>query len=1134
MNKSFRKGFLCLFFSEKIIRIMKHVCFMLILFVFHGTASTYAQNTRIDLDVKQSTLKQVFKEIESKTEYTFFYNDEVIELDRVVDVHAKKETIESILNNVLTNCTFKIENKNILLIPKNEESSASSTPSVPQATRQITGVVTDERGESIIGANIIEKGTTNGVITDIDGNFVISVSGNNAVLQISYIGYVNQDIQVGSQSSFNIILREDLLNLDEVIVVGYGTVKKRDLTGSVASVDAAKIASVPSSNVSEALQGRVPGVVVSNSNWSPGSTPSVMIRGKRSITANNDPLYVVDGMPITGGIGEISPSDIQSMEVLKDASATAIYGARGANGVILVTTKQGKAGKTQIDYNGYVGAQTVLNQLDFWNGPEYAEYTREAYRNTSNSAIRYNSDVASREQDLICPGFTRDPSIMESVMMGWGDDGVYYPSRVRTTNYMDHVTRTGMVTDHQLSVRGGSERTNFLVSGTYNKNNGIFKDEDYERYSIRVNLNHDINKYVKFGVQTQYSRAVQNRGSNLAAGWRLSPLAQLWDDKGEIIPLPGSYNVYNVMMDLEPGAVDRPLKTTRYFGSYFIDVKLPIDGLKFRTNLGIDSRTVQDYEFWAARTTHQGLGKSRAKNENQKYTMFTLENMLFYDKTFNDKHNLGVTLLQSIQEDQKETSKIEVDDLPSNALKYYGIGSGLVVRSKDSEFVKWNMASFMGRINYGYLGRYLLTVSARYDGSSRLADGHKWVLFPSAALAWRINEEEFMSKADWLDNLKFRVGYGKTGNSAVDPYQTKGKLKNMQYWFGEGVYGYAPDIMANSLLTWETTDQWNLGLDFGVFKGRLNGTIDLYLQNTHDLLLKRQLPVVSGFPEVLSNVGKTRNKGIEISLNSLNVSTKDFQWTTDLTLTANKEEIVELYNGKIDDVGSKWFIGQPVNVNYDYRKIGIWQNTPEDIAEMAKFSANGTDFQPGDIKIQDVNGDYKITDEDKQILGNPRPKMIASMTNTFNYKGFDLSVFLYASFGAMLYNDIYAVEHCGRNGGVKVDYWTPNNPTNAYPRPSIDEERPVYVTSTYYEKANYLKVRTMTLGYTLPKNISKRFMTEKLRVYFTAQNPFVFTNYKGIDPEGAKVNDDGNPKTDGSGFGAPSVSSWIFGVNLTL
>ena len=1111
---------------------MKHVYFMLILFVFQSAASTYAQNTRISLDVKQSTLKQVFKEIESKTEYTFFYNDEVLDLERVVDVQANRETIETILRGVLTNCTFKIENKNILLIPKN----AGPSPVVQQDRRQITGVVTDERGEPIIGANILEKGTTNGVVTDIDGNFAISLL-SDAVLQISYIGFINQEIKLGAQATYNIVMREDLLNLDEVVVVGYGTVKKRDLTGSVASVDAQKIASIPASTAAEALQGRVPGVMVTNSNWSPGSSPTVMIRGKRSITASNDPLYVIDGVPVTGGLDQISPADIESMEVLKDASATAIYGARGANGVILITSKQGKAGKTQVDYNGYVGAQTILNHLDFWKGPDYAEYTREAYRNTTNSAIRYNSDIASREQDLTCPGFMRDASIMESVMMGWGDNGVYDPSRVRTIDFLDYVTRTGMVTDHQISVRGGNEKTNFLTSATYNKNEGIFKDESNERYSIRINLNHEINKSVKIGAMAQYAHSTRQRGAGLHGGWRLSPLAQLWNADGEIIPLPGSYNVYNQILNLEPGAVDRPVKTTNFLGSYYMDVKLPVDGMKFRSNLGLDSRTVQDYEFFSARTSNRGMGTSYARNQVVKYTMFTLENMLFYDKTFYDKHSFGVTLLQSVQEDQRELVNVAMENLPADNLKYYDLGSGLVTNTIGSSMTKWNMASFMGRLNYNYLGRYLLTVSARYDGSSRLADGHKWVLFPSAALAWRINEEAFMDNAEWLDNLKMRVGFGKTGNSAVSPYQTKGSLSIIRYPFDNGatsMIGYAPGVMANSLLTWEATESWNVGVDFGILRGRVNGTVEVYMQNTRDLLLERQLPVVSGFSNVLSNVGKTRNKGIEFSINTLNVNKKEFQWTTDLMLSSNKEEIVELYNGKNDDIGSKWFIGQPVNVHYDYKKVGIWQNTDADLAEIAKFAANGTRFAPGDIKIEDVNGDYKITDADKQILGNMRPKLTASMVNTFNYKGLDLSVFLYASFGAMLYNDIYALEHCGRNGGVKVDYWTPTNPTNAYPRPSIDEEHPLYVTSTYYEKADYLRVRTLTLGYTLPKHITQKLMTEKLRVYFTAQNPLVFTNYSGIDPEASRVNSAGNPETNGSGFGAPSVSSWILGVNLTF
>lgn len=1100
---------------------MRQVLWSIALLFF--CSAIYAQDIsqRISMDLRNVTLKEFFNKVESKSSFSVVYRDVILNEDPDVTISTDGLSLSEVLKKVLSakGLSYKVSNKTIVIVKAAAKSVSKQQP------KTITGVVVDEAGIPVIGANVVIKGTTNGTVSDIDGNFSLEVAPGE-LLVVSYIGYLPTDIKVSDANQLDILLKEDAQGLEEVVVVGYGSVKKRDLTGAIASVNAAKITSVPTTTAAEALQGRVPGVVVTNSNWSPGQAPSVMIRGKRSITASNDPLYVIDGVPITGGMGEISPSDIESMEVLKDASATAIYGARGANGVILITTKQGKAGKTQIDYNGYVGAQTILNKLDLMNGAEYADYTREAYRNTTKVANRYNSPTPNRDQDMNLARFKQDPYVLESVLMGYDENGNYDPSRVRSNNWMDEVTRTGMITDHQLSIRGGGERTNFLASATYNRNDGIFKDENYERYSIRLNLNHEINKYVKIGAQTQYSNSTLNQGSGMAGNWRVTPLGSLYEADGALTDMVGGDpQMWNPLLNLQSGAVDRPRKTTRYLGSYFLDIKLPVDGLKFRSNLGIDSRTIQDYEFYSGNTTTRQNGTSSAKNAMEKYSMFTLENMLFYDKVFNEKHTLGVTLLQSIQEDKKEGNKAGVEALPADILKYYDLGSALTIKEVGSELVKWNMASFMGRINYNFMGKYLLTVSARYDGSSRLADGHKWVLFPSAALAWRISDEAFMKKFDWLDNLKMRVGFGKTGNSAVSPYQTKGKLGLIKYPFNNGskeMIGYAPDLMANRALTWETTDQWNLGIDFGMLRGRINGTIELYLQNTSDLLLDRQLPVVSGFPKVLSNVGETRNKGVELSLNTLNINMKNFQWTSDLVLSSNKEEIVSLYNGKKDDVGNNWFIGQPINVHYNYNKIGIWQDTPDDLAEIEAFNANGSNFVPGSIRVKDLNGDYKITDEDKEILGSTRPKLIASLVNTFNYKGFDLSVFLYASFGSMLYNDINALEQSGRNNNIKLDYWTPTNPTNAYPRPSIDYETPPYRSALYYENANFLRVRSLSLGYTLPKNVSKKFLAEKLRLYFTAQNPLIFTDYSGIDPEGS------------SGYGTPSTSSWIFGVNLTL
>ncbi len=1077
----------------------------------------------VSKDFEAQPLKSVLKEIEQQTGLSIIYEINEVDGEKKITKSFKNAPIEKVLSEILDkNLAFSIQNK-MIIISKKEAIGASKS-----ILKKITGKIIDEKGEPVIGATVLEEGTSNGAITDVDGEFSLKDVSENSILTISYVGYKTVQLKASDKKLSNIVLQEDSELIDEVVVVGYGTVKKRDLTGSVASLSSDVISSVPATSAVEALQGRASGVVVSTSNWAPGETPSILIRGKRSINASNDPLFVVDGIPVTGGMGEISPSDIESMEVLKDASATAIYGSRGANGVIIITTKQGKEGKTQIDYNGYVGVQTIQNKLDLMNGAEYAEYTREAYRNSSGSN-KYLSDTPNKEQDMLLPMFRQDPYVLESVMMAYDENGNYDPSKIRSYNWFDDMTRNGLITDHQLNIRGGGAKTNFMASVTYNKTEGIMKDKDYERYSIRFNISHSINKYIKFGGQTQYSHSVQNRGSGMETDmylYRITPLGRFINEDGTYPSLiGGDSQMYNPLMNTVEGAVDRPLKTSRYLGSYFVDIKFPVKGLSFRSNLGIDSRTVQDYEYFASATTERQLGNSAASNSVEKYSMVTWENYFTYNRDFDEKHSLGVTLLQSIQQDLKETLGASVQNTPSDVLKYYDLASGLLIDGVESDYVKWNMASFMGRINYNYLGRYLLTVSARYDGSSRLADGHKWVLFPSAALAWRISDESFMNSLSWVDNLKLRFGYGKTGNSSVDPYQTRGKLGKKRYVYNNGateIMGYAPSLMANNTLTWETTDQWNIGLDFGFLRNRINGSIELYLQNTHDLLLERQLPVVSGFSSVMSNVGSTRNKGIEITLNTRNIQTNNFTWSTDWMFSANKEEIVELYNGKSDDIGNRWFIGNPIDVYYNYEKIGIWQNTPEDLAEMAKFNEKGGNFTVGSIKLRDVDGDYKITDKDKIILGNERPKFVASVVNNIEYKGFDFSIFLYASVGRMLKNDIEFMEKPGRANSVRINYWTPNNPTNDFPRPSADTEKLDYISTIGYDKADFLRIRNMTLGYTLPKDLTQKVMLNKVRFYLSANNPFIFTNFTGVDPEGA------------NGRTSPSYSTWMFGVNLSM
>ena len=992
----------------------------------------------------------------------------------------------------------------------------------------LKGTVKDITGTPLIGVNVIQKGTTNGTVTDVDGNFSINVPANAAIV-FTYIGFMSKEEDRNGRNFIDITLSEDIELLDEIVVVGYGVQKKSDLTGSIVSVNRTTIESVPVTNLISALQGQVPGLLASNTSWNPGDDPQIFIRGKRSINASNDPLFVVDGIPMTSGISGLNQYDIESVEVLKDASATAIYGSRGANGVILITTKQGNEGKTTIDYNGYLGVQTIQNRVEMMNGGEYAEYTREAYRN-STRANRYLSDKPDMEQDKLLPMFKQDPYVLESVLSGYDSNGNYNPDKVRWHDWFSDITQNALITNHSMNIRGGNKKTNFMTSVSYNFTDGIIKDKNYKRYTIRLNLDHFINDNIKVGIQSQYANLVQQRGSEMERDsyqYRITPLGNFLNEDGSLPMLIGADSqMYNPMLNLKPGVIDRPLKTNQYLGNFYTEIMLPIDGLRFRSNLGLDFRSVQNYEYFAKETTPRQNGTSLARNGTSQKNMYTWENYFTYDKDLNDKHRVNLTLLQSIQQDVNESSSSSVQNLPANALKYYDLGAGLLINNVSSNYTKWNLASFMGRVNYNFLDKYLFTISARYDGASRLAEGHKWVLFPSAAFAWRVNEEPFMQETDWISNLKLRLGYGKTGNSAIDPYQTKGVISKRYYVFGNGateVIGYTPEEMMNEDLTWETTDQWNVGLDFGFWGNRINGSIDYYLQNTYDLLLERQLPVVSGFTSVMSNIGKTRNNGIEVFLNVKNIDNRNLTWKTDWVFSYNKQQIVELYNGKVDDVGNRWFIGYPTDVYYDYKKIGIWQNTPEDLTEIEKINANGGNFAPGKIRLQDVDGDNKITDIDRVILGHRYPTIMAGMNNYLKFKNFDFSVILYSNFGGTMKNTFEFMEKPGRANAMKfIDYWTPSNPTNAFPRPSVDQERVDYASTLGYDKTDFIRVRNITLGYSFPNKSINNLGVNSLRLYLSANNPYIYTKFTGIDPEGA------------SGETTPSISTWMFGVDLTF
>lgn len=993
-----------------------------------------------------------------------------------------------------------------------------------QQTKLISGTVTDENQQALPGVSIVVKGTTVGIITDADGKFSLRIPENATTLVVSFVGMVSQEIQIGTKTTFSITLVQETIGLEEVVAVGYGTIRKKDLTGSVASVSSSKLAERSAFSAAQAIQGKAAGVVVQQQNSNPGADAKVMIRGNRSLKATNDPLYVVDGVPLVVGLSEISQSDIESIDILKDASATAIYGSRGSNGVVIITTKKGKAGKAVVDYNGYYGVQTEAKKLELFNGPEWVEFLREAYRTTGKYPV---NPTYAMDTQMMPVGQENDPEgIAFKIQNAYDSDGSWHPERLATTDWMGEVMRQGQVTNHEVSIRGGTEKLKVLASATYYDEKGLLKTKDYSRYSARVNFDWDISDFAKIGGQTQFSHFDRNDGPNVYDGVKsLSPLANIRNAEGVLFNRPGNDpQLWNPVLNVSDATV--LYRKDRFLGSYYLELKLPFD-VKFRSNFGLDFGPYTDQRFYGSRSSDRQGGLARAEDGGDSRSMYTWENLLYWNKLIKG-HSIGATLMQSVQQEKYESWRINVLNLPYESQLWYNVGSSPTISSVASNYTKWQLASFMGRVNYSYKDRYLLTASARYDGSSRLAEGNKWVLFPSAALAWRISEEGFLKGNDIFNNLKLRAGFGITGNSAIDPYKTAGNLAYARYNYAStNAMAFYQNEMPNSDLKWEKTKQYNAGLDFGILDGRINGVVDVYLQNTSDLLMDRQLPQVSGFNSVVYNIGKTRNKGVEVTINTQNLRSKNFTWSTDFIFARNKEEIVELYGGKNDDTGNSWFIGQPSQVYYDYKFLGIWQLGEE--AEMAKY---GTAFKAGTIKVADTNGDYKITAEDRQIIGTQRPKFTASLSNYFTYKNFDLNFFLNASYGNTLQFD-RNLSFNGRYNSLKVNYWrvteydtngvaVASNGSNEAPRPNNGIENPNYRSSMNFFDASFLRLSNITLGYSLPNGILSKMKLSKLRLYSTVQNAFCITKFPGTDPES------------GQDFNSPMPRTVMFGVNMSL
>ncbi|MBS7563657.1 TonB-dependent receptor [Mucilaginibacter sp. Bleaf8] len=999
--------------------------------------------------------------------------------------------------------------------------------------RKVTGKVLDEKGLPLPGATVRLKTSGKSVAANVEGAYSIEVPANENTLVVSFVGYPTQEILIKpGVNVYDVPLRPDAKSLTEVVVVGYGTQRRSDVTGSIASVNEKALREVPVSNLGQALQGRAAGISVTNTSSRPGDPGRIRIRGERSLTSGaNDPLIVVDGIIFTGSLNDINPNDIKSIDVLKDASATAIYGSRGSNGVIIVTTQRGRTGETTISYNGYYGFGNVMKKYPVLNGDEF-----RAYRDLANSVPANGSTTPNNN-------FFYLPQEQQSIANG------------TSTDWQDLLYKTARQQDHQVTVSGGTEQGQYSIGGGYFDQTTVVPGQEFQRYALRASVDAKIGKRIKVGLSTQ-NTFTQNDGENVNLMFgvlSLSPLVPAYDANGNVIAKPAAprEDQFSPLLVNNRENWAQRRKRISTFNSLYGEVQI-LEGLKYRINIG--ARYVQDQygSFQAPVSAFSPATQtySQATVSNNSGYDYTIENLLYYDKTIAEKHKINVTALYSLQEQHGEGSYIQAQNILANYLQYNNLGQSdqpyIVPASNNNQYTQRDILSYMLRVNYNFNERFLLTLTGRADGSSVLAPGKKWNYYPAVSAGWNITNESFMKSQTYISNLKLRAGWGQTSNQAINPYATLGLISQNYYNSGTaGQYGYYLSNLTNPNLGWEYSKTINAGIDFGFWDNRLTGSIDLYRQRTFDILLPQQLPATTGVPgSFLNNIGRTENKGIEISLSAQVLQKKDgFNWGVDVNWFLNRNKILALQNGVTQDVANGWFVGQPIDVAYDNKKLGIWQTN--EAAEAALYNQ-----KPGQIKALDLNGDRKIDANDRTLIGNYQARFEGGITNRFTYKNFDLSVVANGRYGGLLYSAVYNPQSYfytinGRHNVPKVNYWTPSNPTNDFPMPDATQgDLPqIAPSSLAYFDASYLHIRSINFGYTFTDKLIRKIGGKSLRVYATCNNVgYLFSPYMrmgGVSPEpnrsgggteGAGIAVQGRQLT--VGVDVPPVRTFIFGVNV--
>ena len=1096
--------FLCAITNQRLLLMFKWVFIFVFAFCLRVSAAGYAQNTRISLDIKNMEFKKVLLLLQRKSKIHLLYSNELLPADKTINMTVKEVPVLDVLQRLLVNTglQYKVLNDELVVIVT-EGTEVQNLP--------VKGRIVDENGRPMAGVTIQVEGATGGVSSDANGEYEISVPEKGRLI-FSYVGYLNETVTVNGKARIDITLKiNSQANLNDVIVVGYGSQKRSDITGSVSSVPRSRLSQLPVTNILQAIEGSVAGLSVTQNSSVPGSGATVLIRGQNSISASTTPLIVVDGIPFstTGGFtNDINPNDIASIEVLKDASAVAIYGTRGSNGVILITTKRGAMGKASIRYNAYAGAENIAHILKPRTGPSYVQ--------------KYADYLSQINQTQTSPV----PNASELPNYNAG----------KTTDWVKEATHQGLLTDHNLSISGGTKDARYYISGEYLKERGAIKGYQYRRANLRSNLDVTITEFLSAGTSLFFTNNNYDGGrANLLLATAMSPYAQEYDANGKynIYPMYPELLYTNPLLGLYTDQVNR---SSNLNGNAYADLRIGgvLTGLKYRINAAysyVPTRTAS----YTGRNANNTIGAASLLNSETK--TWLIENILTYTKDWGRQH-FDFTGLYSAQQNDFFASAVNANTFINDQLSFDLIGAGANISAgsitvnnnnnpvtySGSVRTRGNLLSQMARINYAYDSRYLFTATVRRDGYSAFGGNtSKYGSFPSVALGWNIGNEAFMKPAGPVDALKLRVSYGKSGNQAIDPNGTATTDSIVRSPLnGISTIGVIARTLGNLNLHWESTVGLNLGVDFALFKNRISGSIEAYRTHTYDIVLKRSLPIITGYANIYDNLGKTQNTGIELTLNTKNVDGPVFRWESSIVFSANRNKLVDLYGDKKSDVGNKWFIGQPISVIYDYKMAGIWQ-TGEDASKWDPGA------KPGDLKFADINGDGKISaDSDRVVLGQSRPKWIGSLTNTFHYRNWHLNIFIQTAQGMRKNNpDLNYVDESGRrNTPAEIGYWTKTNNNNTRPALSYTNTRGY----NYASPASYTRIKDVTLSYTMPQRTLEKIKLAALTFYLSGRNLYTFTKWIGWDPE----ND-----YSGRGIGDwtnnyPVIRSFVFGINISL